>query len=386
MGNTPSYDLEKVFATNATQFCFQYVPFDSVVVNILVFFIYIIRVIPAVLDSFYEIVGDKDTIRSKFNSLRFICWAQGDDNVWMQLGFKLDRYMNSVYLAVLNLVVLFILFITQSTVDVILNALAFEFVAEFDEEISKSEWFDENKRFLKAGVIEVILCGELLLEPMVFPKTMCKMFDIEISDYEANVGGPIYDQKLASQDSENPKFMNAKDKFWSTCAKGAIELGKKEAIWQFTENTIQFGIVDQIFGRIFGKETGVFKRYNNYCTWSRWEHVLFLPRIPKKSEIPEPIKSIHHDENAPVSPLTNFDPSSYQSPEYRFGREFMSVLKCGNLKDSVLVVYRRKKYHQIPFRFIDGVFEWFSFIFIAIIFPCSLIGYMYLVIACQPID
>ena len=134
--------IVKIFATNGSVFCNESSTFDALAINVVVFLVYTIRVVPEVFDSFYETIGDKNNVRSKLNSLRLICWLQGDDTLWMQLGFKLDRYMNGVYVAILNLNMLFILFLTNSTVNVILNALAIQFVSDFDEELSCNEWFD----------------------------------------------------------------------------------------------------------------------------------------------------------------------------------------------------------------------------------------------------
>jgi hypothetical protein len=35
--------------------------------------------------------------------------------------------------------------------------------------------------------------------------------------------------------------------------------------------------------------------------------------------------------------------------------------------------------------FLDGVFEWFTFVFILFLFPAGLATYMFLVIYCQPL-
>jgi hypothetical protein len=74
--------------------------------NVAIFIIYVIRVVPDIVDSFYSVIGAKDDTGSRMNALRRVPWLQGDDNAYMQLGYKLDRYMNSVYIAVTNLLML----------------------------------------------------------------------------------------------------------------------------------------------------------------------------------------------------------------------------------------------------------------------------------------
>ena len=74
--------------------------------NIVIFVVYSLKVVPVVIDSFYSTVGDKADVHSRMNSVRQISWLQGDDNTWLQIGFKLDRYMNSVYIAAINVLML----------------------------------------------------------------------------------------------------------------------------------------------------------------------------------------------------------------------------------------------------------------------------------------
>ena len=390
--NVSSLDFKAIFETNAVTFCNQAVAFDAVIINFIVFLVYVIRVVPEVWDSFYETVGDKDNLNSRVNSLREISWQQGDDTIWMQLGFKLNRYLNAFYVALLNLILLFILFLTTTTIDVILNALALDFVSGFDEDIAKTDWYDPDRRFYRAAILETILRGELHLEPMEFPKTLCKMFEIDLDVYEEKIGHSIYDPKQANIDTSNPMFMSPKDKLWLASAQAAELLKRKDAIIQFEESTTYFGIVDSILK----PKHGIFHRYDEYCTWSRWDILLFLPKLPdpevlrinavRKTVYPgvvniSALSSRHH----PIVKLTNFDPESNRGSGYLFIRQVVFVLLFGNLVQNIYTVYRRKKYYQIPFRFFDGVFEWFTFIFIAFIFPVCLLGYFYLIFACQPV-
>lgn len=74
--------------------------------NFTIFIVYFLRVVPVVIDTFYETVGDKNDVSSRINSLRMISWLLGDDTHWMQLGFKMERYMNSAYVAAINLLML----------------------------------------------------------------------------------------------------------------------------------------------------------------------------------------------------------------------------------------------------------------------------------------
>jgi hypothetical protein len=60
----------------------------------------------------------------------------------MQLGFKLQRYINGVYVTVILTILLFILFLTDDIFSIILNALALEFVYTLDETLAQGKWFE----------------------------------------------------------------------------------------------------------------------------------------------------------------------------------------------------------------------------------------------------
>lgn len=367
--------------------------------NCVVFIIYTIRVVPEVIDNFYSTVGDKDSVSSKLNSIRNICWLQGNDDTFMQIGFKLDRYMNSVYIAFINLLMLFLLFLTESTVDVILNALAIEFVYNFDREVPRSVWYDPDKRYLRASVIEITLRSELLLQHLSSAKSFCKKYDVDEAKYQELVGGPIKDMSRAQEDSNNPTYMSAKDRLWIASAKAAEELDKEEAMWQFNEHRIYFGVLDYIFEFIFRPTTGgIFNQYKAYFTWSRWDEALFLPSIPKPGET----KTTKHQArlvkeksvfDVNVEPTLSkstskveylhYDPDSHKGPTFRFYKGIKDVFKCTSVKSSVMIAINRGNYHQVPFRFVDGVFEWVSFFFVVFVFPFSLAGYAYLILGCQ---
>jgi len=397
----PTWDLGIIFQTNWSIFCTVDQAIDRLLMNIIIFLVYTIRVVPIVIDSFYQTVGDKQDVSSRMNSLRLIPWLQGDDNFFYQIGFKLDRYMNSAYIAGINLLMLFILFLTNSTVDVILNALAIEFVYTFDKELASSGWFDGGGRYLTAATIEILLRGELLLEPFYTNEVLCEFYDIDEAVYKEKVGGPLKDAKLAVLDEINPQFLSAEDKL-NMASLAAAKMRPKppaEAIWQFEEPVVYFGIVDTI---LKPKNCGVFTRYKEYFTWSRWDQALFLPRIPPIGEVSSyrGLKSLvgsgsaQGDEVLSASTtfmekklrFMNYDPDSHKSVVFRFWVTIVQVFMCKSLIQSVTTAYRRKNPHQIPFRFIDGIFEWISFFFIVFCFPAGLIFYLYLIFSCEPIS
>ena len=79
---------------------------DQFIMNMVIFVVYTTRVVPIVIQAFYATVGDDPSVKSRINSIRIISWLQGDDDTFTQIGFKLDRYMNTFYIAAVNLLML----------------------------------------------------------------------------------------------------------------------------------------------------------------------------------------------------------------------------------------------------------------------------------------
>jgi len=87
--------------------------------NLLVIIVYALRVAPTVFDEFFQTVGEGDTPASRLNSLRVILWNQGIDGTERQVGYKIERYMKSIYPVFINLLMLFVLFLTDRCVVVV---------------------------------------------------------------------------------------------------------------------------------------------------------------------------------------------------------------------------------------------------------------------------
>ena len=167
----------------------------------------------------------------------------------------------------------------MSTVDVILNALAIDFVYNFDVAIAEADWYDPGDRYLRAAIIEIFLRGELLLEPFYSGKILCDLYDIDEALYDEKVGGPLKDPELAIRDQKNPKYMTPENRLFIASLAAAKKSGaSREAMWQFDEPVAYFGFFDSI---LKPKNGGLFKRYGDYFTWSRWDEALFLPRVPR---------------------------------------------------------------------------------------------------------
>ena len=63
---------------------------------------------------------------------------------------------------------IFVIINTNEVIEIVLNALAFIFVAQIDEDIARSGWYDPDKRWLTAGAMETAMQGVFL-----FPFDSC---------------------------------------------------------------------------------------------------------------------------------------------------------------------------------------------------------------------
>ena len=54
---------------------------------------------------------------------------------------------------------IFVILNTNEVIEIVLNSLAFIFIARIDEDVAKAGWYDTNKRWLTAGTMQAGLQG-----------------------------------------------------------------------------------------------------------------------------------------------------------------------------------------------------------------------------------
>jgi len=431
------------------------------IMNIVVLLLYTVRILPDLLYNFFASSGEGETSKERLNSLRKVIWDTGDDTLWMQIGYKINKYANGFYVAILMTIMLFILFLTDDIFSIILNALALEFVHNLDEELATGDWFDPGARYISAGVTELVIRSILNLDAFKHWEKLCRNFDIATKDYrDAFEGKPtsLYDRKQATQDNINPKYLSKKRRFYHQALEMAMDpandanryhvqfrdiapFDKEEAINNYKEGVDNFGIVDKILIGLGLEHRGIFNRYNDYAVWSRWQRVLFLPRVPtydsgldkysdsnwnqtnqlasnfrgkkqgrlgrthgsqgaKGGALRRWCLAIKHNIGACFSALSsvqmpwrtrqghppakiylNFSQKSSQSPTRRFLGELLSILMFTSVYRSIRVAIDRGQYHIIPFRLIDGLLDWLSYMY-QIVFPFAILFFFYLAFFC----
>lgn len=178
--------------------------------------------------------------------------------------------------------------------DVILNALALEFVFTLDEVFANAVWWDPGRRWLKAGVMEVFIQSSFQFRALQSSRLFSDLYDIDEKLVEKVCDGDdslLYDVRVSRDDRSNIEFMNHSDKFQFYCQRKATEMSADNFL-EFTKYSHVFGSLEQFLEGCIStilhtfrfKPTyegfGVFYRLQYYQTWSRWKKVLFLGTIP----------------------------------------------------------------------------------------------------------
>eukprot|EP00924_Labyrinthula_sp_SR-Ha-C_P016761 maker-scaffold_6-snap-gene-14.49-mRNA-1 protein AED:0.00 eAED:0.00 QI:90/1/1/1/1/1/2/66/680 len=331
---------------------------EGKIILVCVILIYLQSVIPDALLNFFRTSGGAETTYSKINSLRQIVWEQNDDDILQQIGFKLDRMMNTGYIAILFSIMLFVLLNTEFVIDIILNALAIDFIHQIDETIANAAWFDNKKRWLKSGTIGLIIQSVLRLKVLESPKKVCKVFDIDFNEYKKVLNGPkkLYSKKQAKIDENEVYFLTEKEQRYENVARDADEKHDHFVVNEYRKQVVYFGVFERVAFRLGLKNTSIFHRHLYYRTWSRWLKILFLPRVPSTS-----LEELKKDESIAVVPLGMTDTREFVS-------HVLSVLSGFEMFRSIEIAWKHNHILQIPLKLLLGILE-IIFYLLQISFP-----------------
>lgn len=415
--------------TDWETFCVPTGSLGGKIMNVAVLAVYIIRVVPDSFYSFFNTAGSNDTPYSRLNSLRKIVWDQGDDTVGQMVGYKAQLYMNTAYIVVLYSIMLFILFNTNDVIEIILNALAIEFIHQIDEEISLADWFDAGDRWITGGAIELTIRANIRLDYLSTPSKLCKYYGIDKEKLKEALGTNVTGQshslknyKLAMKDEQNPEFMNFEDKLWLKCEQYALKSNNTGALKQYKKYQVEFGSIVGVLNKLHITDTAFFRRYPAYRTWSRWEKVLYLPKLSSFnieeyrknhaaiSDVQFGIDVSDNKDETAIAPLAdgtgnasflntksivpvskrgtsieginNYHPERIDTHDlYDFFLDLFAVFTLASLVSSVITAVEQRTYASVPFRIIDGILEVVAYL-LQILFPVFLIGLFFLLFAC----
>ena len=127
---------------------------------------YLVKVVPDEIDTFISVASESTDPISRLNSLRRCVYLQDEDDLMQKFGYRLMIVMNSTYNTLLYLGNILVLWTYEDPWDIVLNALAIEFIKDVDESFTANRAYDEDYRFLKAGAIEMVIRKDLDLHDL----------------------------------------------------------------------------------------------------------------------------------------------------------------------------------------------------------------------------
>ena len=75
------------------------------------------------------------------------------------LKFCALHLVNSSSFSPCEVLNIYVILSTEDAIEVVLNALAFIFIAQIDEDLAKTGWYDGDKRWLTAGAMQTAMLG-----------------------------------------------------------------------------------------------------------------------------------------------------------------------------------------------------------------------------------
>lgn len=336
---------------------FEYV---EKLVLMLVILIYMLKVIPDTLYSFYNVSGLSGTTYARINSLRNLLYRKGKDSAWQWLGFKLDRWMNTAYLNFLYLGMLFILYLTENIIDIILNALAIDFIHEIDEKLANAAWWDRDFRWVTAGCIEMVIQNNLDTDVLpssykIYQKyNVCESKKEFVSDFGNKGVKDLTKARYDEADTTND-YIEAK-------------LNDLPRIEQ--ETIRRFGFFEQMISSCSWTKKGIFHSFEAYRVWSIWNVLIFKSSVP--DSIDDGLDFVYT-----AKPMAEHNPA--KKFIRRVGCDILTFREAGtNVRDSI---YRKNCLGCLA-HFIAGFVDWLTYS-LPIVFPIAVFSSLVLYTGCK---
>uniref|UniRef100_A0A7S2NW82 Uncharacterized protein n=1 Tax=Leptocylindrus danicus TaxID=163516 RepID=A0A7S2NW82_9STRA len=353
--------------------------------------LYLLQVGPDMAAKFAQIIGAGRFVPEysvgRVNAMRQIVREKNEDRIEQKFGLFLDFYMNSLYVYLLFILNLYNIFSKVDPFEVLYNAIALEFVYLMDENYVSLTWWDHDRRFLKAGVMEVALQGQVNITALACSKEFARLFDVAqriVLEACENDSWLLNSVSQSNVDSENIKYMDKSELHDYFVTKKL----KENSLWnhEFIKQPVDFGSfgksLDSLHNIFSGQHRStIFDRYRSFRTWSRWNKVLFIAEIPKVDELFEKDANgnqiiqmeLERRKATEEEPFRNFDRDvgTLDFDEFVKKRK-ADVLSGRALRRNLIQVLRKGKYPSVLLQSftccIDGAFQWLAY-FLQLSFP-----------------
>ncbi|CAJ1954615.1 unnamed protein product [Cylindrotheca closterium] len=242
---------------------------------------YLFKVSRDVWANFRRVVGISEEVYSKIQSLRKNVWDNGNDSFAQSLGFTFDQFMNTGYICYLYLFNMWILFNVTDPFEILGSVIFFEFLFDLDEELANSIWFDRGSRFLKAGLVGLILQQTVQQENSHTRDTYMEKVFKESSMTKSEMKGLMKrceDAKIP----DGPAFLGTNE------PDETIQLlVMEERVTQLRSMDSKTSVkrIDETkprvyFSGFFASDSPMFERHAKLRAWTQWEKLLFLFETP----------------------------------------------------------------------------------------------------------
>lgn len=360
--------------------------------------LYLCKVIPDTSCVFSDVAGvggyGPEKTYAKVKSIREEVRSDNNDRTGQLIGSMMDMYMNTLYVYLLFAINLYNILNQASPVEVILNALALEFVFKIDEEYAIADWWDPSRRWYKASAMETFIQSKFESRVLKSPRLFSDKYGMDSWEVKAVVGDGelLCDVALSKEDRMNIGFMNHTELFEHFCRIRAVEMNQAQ-FDEFVKPSVVFGGLEQVLYKTFalmkkysllsiiknclgiGKDLGsshegfgVFYRLQDFQTWSRWRKVLFLASIPKVEELFEKnkygddiVKKELERRSKDDQPIANFQ-KDIQNPLRAFQKKRITVLEFRKLRENFRFALYLGKYDRAILSIFDGIMEWIAYI------------------------
>merc|ERR1740139_1188348 len=154
----------------------------------------------------------------------------------------------------------FLILNTDDALGVLLDALAFVFVAKIDEEIVNSSWWDPQSRWITAGTTEVIMARTIRLRSLASPSLFSTNFGVPrqlLIDACGEDENLFKNTEVAKSDADDVKYLTNEERVLHLFRDAAKERGNKNALDEYRKPTKYFAVMGPVFGYL-GIATPVF--------------------------------------------------------------------------------------------------------------------------------
>ena len=139
--------------------------------------------------------------------------------------------------------------------------------------------------------MEVFIQNTFQFRALQSARMFSDLYDIEERAVEKACKGDkflLHNADVARKDRDDPQYMNHSERYEFYCRRKAAELNN-QYFDEFTKPCVMFGKPEQILFDFLSKfydnlgafdGFGLFYRLQQYQTWSRWNKVLYLGKIP----------------------------------------------------------------------------------------------------------